>query len=96
MHRIGVILKTEQHRLFLFFQMQVKLGERCHTVFASDFKEFPKSTFKCFRFICLCYSKSAAKKTVTHPEKRVNFTKTFESGPEDGFRPRLRELTAAG
>lgn len=76
--------------------MQVKLGERCHTVFASDFKEFPKSTFKCFRFICLCYSKSAAKKTVTHPEKRVNFTKTFESGPEDGFRPRLRELTAAG
>lgn len=85
--------------VFVFFRRtknRVKLGERCHTVFASDFKEFPKVPSNVLDLF-VCATQNVLQRKLSHiQKKRVNFTKTFESGPEDGFRPRLRELTAAG
>lgn len=85
--------------MFLFFsdaqRTELNLGNAA-TVFASGFKEFPKVPSNVLDLF-VCATQNVLQRKLSHiQKKRVNFTKTFESGPEDGFRPRLRELTAAG
>lgn len=82
--------------VFVFFRCKLNLGNaatQCSHQILKSFLKVPSNVLDLF----VCATQKVLQRKLSHiQKKRVNFTKTFESGPEDGFRPRLRELTAAG
>lgn len=75
--------------VFVFFRRtknRVKLGERCHTVFASDFKEFPKvpsnvlDLFVCATQKCCKENCHTSRKSALASLKRLNLDLRTVSG----------------